>query len=149
MRINQLQEDLPMFDLGSVITVQGEVLAIDPADGAAPRLVLLKVRDGDESRDVEASLDAAIDRLRAEPLQRQALAILFGWLSGFSRNRGETSVERASASTGLTIRIVKSLFHQLETVGLGRYVRGGRGGHKSRFRWNFPVRDVSAAFFAD
>ncbi|MBV8122274.1 MAG: hypothetical protein JO081_20315 [Alphaproteobacteria bacterium] len=147
-----------VIELGSVVTAQGEngsfdgivvegpLYRIDAADGSAPSLLPAQRIQSSEPRHEQQSLESAVRALHVAHRGDKRLQTLFVWLSGFSRNRRETTVDRASAATGLPENTVKDVFHSLQTAGMGRYVKGGRNGHKSRFRWSFPAFKVAAEF---
>jgi hypothetical protein len=144
-----------IIELGSVVTAQGEngsfegiviegpFYRIDPADGSTPSLVPAQQIQPENH---QPSPQSAVRKLRAEHPGDKALEAFMVWLSGFSRKRRETTVERASAKTKLPQGVIKEVFRALESVGVGRYVKGGRNGHKSRFQWNFPVSEIAAEF---
>jgi hypothetical protein len=144
-----------IIELGSVVTAQGEnesfdgiviggpYYRIDRADGSAPSLV---VAQQIQPEDHQPSLQSAVRRLRAEHRDDKAVEAVFIWLNDFCRKRRETTVERASTATKLPEEAIKKVFRTLASVGLGRYVRGGRNGHKSRIQWNFPVSEIAAEF---
>lgn len=137
-----------MIELGDFVTVEGEVLAVDPADGPMPRLVLLRVEPGTgDTTNAASAVDAAVQKLRAHRNNPEYIRF-FRWLSGFVRNRSETAVKRASDKTMLREEKVKAIFHSLEEAGIGRYNKGGRGGHKPRFCWTLPLTDVTARFLS-
>jgi len=131
-------------EITTALSSRGRYYRIDRADGSEPSLVLARqIQPGHPQQ----SLRTAVRALHGvEDSNDKALEILFLWLSGLSRNRRESTVQRASAATGLPEKRIKDVFRRLQDVGLGRYVRGGRNGHMPRFQWAYPVFDTAAEF---
>ena len=100
--------------------------------------------DTSDTTDTAWPLDAAIHKFYELIDNPDNARRLFHWLSGFVKNVSKTNVERASKETHLSEKIIKEIFHNLEKAGIGYYNKGGQGGHKPRFYWDFPLTEVIA-----
>jgi len=64
------------------------------------------------------------------------------------RSSKKTSVDRAEAVTGEDYYSIVSLFKELESIGVGKFVVG-RKGHESRMIWSYDIISIGQAARSD